>query len=201
MSTAAVMTGTSSSRQSPRVTARWAGFFWLMTIVAGVASMAFAGQLAIAVNLIASATYAAATVLVYRLMKPVNQRISLLAAAFSLVGCVFGSLNLFLDLGPRSATAQFLFFGVHCFLVGYLILRSTFISRIVGALLAFGGLGWLTLGVVGVVAPALARPMFPFLMAPGVLGETSLTLWLLVVGVNVERWHRQAAAAAARELS
>jgi len=181
---------------SPSVTARAAGFFWLMTIFAGVASMALSGQPAVAVNLIASGTYAAATVLVYQLMKPVNQRISLIAAAFSLVGCTIGVLNMLLDLDPRAATAQFLFFGVHCFLVGSLILRSTFISRIVGALLAFGGLGWLTLGIVGVLAPALARSLFPFLMAPGVLGETVLTLWLLVVGVNVPRWREQARAAA-----
>lgn len=184
------------SAGSPGVTARAAGFFWLMTIFAGVASMALSGRLAVAVNLIASGTYAAATVLVYQLMKPVNQRISLIAAAFSLVGCTIGVLNMLLDLDPRAATAQFLFFGVHCFLVGSLILRSTFISRIVGALLAFGGLGWLTLGIVGVLAPALARSLFPFLMAPGVLGETVLTLWLLVVGVNVQRWREQARAAA-----
>jgi len=181
---------------SPSVTARAAGFFWLMTIFAGVASMALSGRLAVAVNLIASGTYAAATVLVYQLMKPVNQRISLIAAAFSLVGCTIGVLNMLLDLDPRAATAQFLFFGVHCFLVGSLILRSTFISRIVGALLAFGGLGWLTLGIVGILAPALARSLFPFLMAPGVLGETVLTLWLLVVGVKVQRWREQERAAA-----
>lgn len=34
-------------------------------------------------------------------------------------------------------------------------------------------------------------------MIPGILGEVSLTLWLLVVGVNVPRWKEQAGEAAA----
>jgi hypothetical protein len=31
-------------------------------------------------------------------------------------------------------------------------------------------------------------------MAPGILGEGALTLWLLVMGVDVERWREQAGA-------
>ena len=36
-------------------------------------------------------------------------------------------------------------------------------------------------------------------MFPGILGEVTLTFWLLVKGVNVARWYEQANATGARE--
>lgn len=60
-----------------------------------------------------------------------------------------------------------------------------------GALMAFGGLGWLTF-----VSPALANALSPYNMAPGVIGETVLTVWLLTVGINARRWSEQAGAVA-----
>jgi hypothetical protein len=82
------------------------------------------------------------------------------------------------------------FFGFYCILIGYLIFRSTFLPRILGALMAFGGLGWLTF-----LSPPLANHLFPYNLVPGILGEGALTLWLLVMGVNVERWREQGSAA------
>ncbi|PYQ27390.1 MAG: hypothetical protein DMF57_18420 [Acidobacteria bacterium] len=65
--------------------------------------------------------------------------------------------------------------------------RSTFLPRALGVLMAFGGLGWLTF-----LSPALAKVLSPYNLAPGILGEGVLTLWLLVFGVNAERWKEQA---------
>jgi hypothetical protein len=59
----------------------------------------------------------------------------------------------------------------------------------VGALMAFAGLGWLTF-----LSPPLANYLSLYTLAPGVLGEPSLTLWLLAIGVNVQRWKEQASA-------
>jgi hypothetical protein len=53
--------------------------------------------------------------------------------------------------------------------------------------MAFAGLGWLTF-----LSPSLSRFLSPYILIPGVLGEGSLTLWLLVKGVNVKRWEEQA---------
>jgi hypothetical protein len=53
--------------------------------------------------------------------------------------------------------------------------------------MAFGGLGWLTF-----LAPSFARYLYPYNLAPGLFGEGSLTLWLLVIGVNGQRWKLQA---------
>jgi hypothetical protein len=56
--------------------------------------------------------------------------------------------------------------------------------------MVFAGLGWLTF-----LSPPLANYLSPYIFVPGILGEGSLTLWLLVVGVNVQRWKEQASAA------
>jgi Domain of unknown function (DUF4386) len=170
---------------SPRVKARIAGACWLMTIVAGMVAMFAGGQAGTAANLLATAFYLGATVFVYQLLKPVNKSLSLLAALFSLVGCVISILRPF-DLAPPGVN-PLVFFGLHCLLVGYLIFRSTFLPRILGALLAFGGVGWLTF-----LSPPLAESLSPYVILPGLLGEGALSLWLLTVGVDVPRWKERA---------
>ena len=55
--------------------------------------------------------------------------------------------------------------------------------------MAFGGLGWLTF-----LWPPLGNYLSPCNLAPGILGEGSLTLWLIVIGVNVPKWEKKAGA-------
>lgn len=166
-----------------------------------------------AATLISTAFYVAATLLVYELLKPVDRTVSLLAAFFSLIGCALWCISalfelapfvllkgapylsvftleqlqaqalMFLKVGGQATNVGAVFFGLHCFLVGYLILRSTFLPRVVGALMVFGGLGWLSF-----LAPPIANYLSPYIMIPGTLGELTLALWLLVRGVNVQRW-------------
>jgi hypothetical protein len=61
--------------------------------------------------------------------------------------------------------------------------------------MAFGGVAWLTGSFASLLSPPLANALSPYILAPGILGEGALTLWLLVVGVNPQRWKEQAAAA------
>ena len=175
-------------------------------------------RLGIVANLAAGACYIAATLLVYELLRPVNKSVSLLAAFFSLVGCAVGALSglfqlaplvvlggapylrafttdqlqalalFFLRLNAQASTLGFLFFGLHCLLVGALILRSALLPRPVGVLMSLAGLGWLTQCFASLLSPPLGRALAPYLLAPGVLGEGALSLWLLVVGVNARRW-------------
>jgi hypothetical protein len=179
-----------STETSPRRKARAAGFFWLMVILTGALALVVGGRLAVAANLISTAFYVAAPARVYGLLKPVNRSLSLLAAIFSFVGCAIGVLSSLVHFPVGQV--GFVFFGLHCLLIGYLILRSTFLPRFVGALMALGGLGWLTLGLASVLSPPFARSLSPYILIPGILGEASLTLWLLVMGVNVQRWKEQA---------
>ena len=233
---------------SPRFTARMAGFFWLMTIVTG--SLALVGdqlivagdaaataanivahessfRLGLAANIVATACYLAATVFVYRLLKPVNRNVSLLAAFFSLAGCAVSGLNFvfylaplivlggaqhlgaftaeqlqalalaFLGLRAQAFYVSHVFFGLHCLLVGCLILRSNFLPRVVGALMVIAGLGWLTMSLANLLSPPLGHILGPYILAPGAIGEISLSLWLLAMGVNAQRWKERAGAVTA----
>ena len=173
---------------SPRLKARIAGVFYLLTFVTGAFAMVSVSGRLVA-NLIATACYIAVTLLFYDIFKPVNRNVSLLAAFFGLVGCAFGALSSF-HLAPFDINAL-VFFGFYCLLIGYLIFRSTFLPRILGVLMAVGGLGWLTF-----LSSPLTNYLSPYNMAPGILGEGALTLWLLVMGVNAQRWKEQASAAA-----
>lgn len=174
---------------SPRSKARLAGLFYLLNIGMGAFALFAAGGPGVAAILAAAACYVAVTILFYGLFKPVNRRLSSIAALFSLAGCGVSALAA-VELIPSSIN-PLIFFGGYCLLIGYLILRSTFLPRSLGALMAFGGMGWLTF-----VSPPLAASLAPYNMAPGILGEGALTVWLLFAGVDEWRWKEQAYLAA-----
>src|SRR5258708_28595347 len=174
----------SASEMSERIAlkARVAGVFYLITFVAGVfALLSVSGRLAS--NLVATASYVAVTLLFYDIFKPVNRSLSLLAAFFGLGGCAWGVLTMF-HLAPL-AINSLAFFGFYCLLIGYLIFRSAFLPRFLGMGMAIGGLGWLTF-----LSSPLANYLSPWNLAPGMIGEGLLTLWLLVFGVNDQRRSR-----------
>jgi hypothetical protein len=180
---------------SPRVKARIAGvFFWLLLLTAAFTEFFVRGRLSFAAELSANLAASlieilcmiAVTLLFYDIFKPVNRSLSLLAASFNFVGLIFEVLQ-FLPMGANIGLA---FHGFHWILISYLIFRSTFLPRILGALTAIAGLCWLTL-----MSPALANYLSPYSLASAVLVEGLAMLWLLVMGVNVQRWKEQASAA------
>jgi len=180
----------SIAETSPRFKARIAGLFYLITFVAGSVALMLGRKLGVyfyVLNIISTASYVVVTLLFYGIFEPVNRGLSLLAALFSLSGLLFGTLSMFhLVSFPLN---NLVFFGFYCLLIGYLILRSIFLPRILGVLMAIGGLGWLTF-----LSPQLAHYLSPYNMAPGIVAEGLLTLWLLVIGVNEQRWREQASA-------
>jgi len=170
---------------SPLFKAKLAGVFYLLTFLTGGVALFVRGRMGFAAGLIAGACYIAVTLLFYYLFKPVSRNLSLLAAFVSLWGCAMGPLSLFVHAASR--INPLVFFGFYCLLIGYLIFRSTFLPRILGVLMAIAGMGWLTF-----LWPPLANYLSPYVFAPGLLGEGALTVWLLVIGVNVQRWKEQA---------
>jgi hypothetical protein len=177
-------------------------------------------RLGFAADIIAFASYIALTALLYELFKPVNRSLSLVAAFFSLVACVVQAISslfhlaplfilggahylsvfsreqlqalalLFLKVNDHGAAIALVFFGFYALLTGYLTIRSTFLPWILGVLGMFGGLGWLSFLYL-----PLGYRLFPYIAALGLLGAASLILWLLVFGVNEQRWKEQASAA------
>ena len=160
--------------------------------------------------------------LFYDLFRIVSRRVSQLALCVMLVGCAVQAVCTLLYLAPllalrgpgavsaaaagaESAPALALalvginelafqiylvFFGLWCFLSGWLIIKSTFLPRILGWLLAIDGIGWMLY-----VDPPFAVSVFTLIAIASAISELPLQLWLLIFGVNDQRWREQAAAA------
>jgi hypothetical protein len=167
---------------SPRFKARMAGVLSLLSLLAAVFGEFIVRRFEIAGDLIAVSGNIVVTLLLYYIFKPVNRGLSLLAASLNLVGLTFGALR----WNPRGVDIPVAFDGFYCLLIGYLIFRSIFLPRILGALVAFAGLGWLTY-----LSPPLANHLSPYNLALGILGQESVMLWFLVMGVNEQRWKEQ----------
>jgi hypothetical protein len=187
MSTAVMMKRIAGA--SPRFKARIAGALSLFSLLtAGFTELFVRGWPKYAGGYIAIAGMLVVTLLLYDLFKPVSRGLSLLAAFLSLVALTFEALR----WQPQGVNIAIVFVGFNCLLIGYLILRSTFLPRILGALMALAGMGWLTY-----MSPPLVNYLSPYNLAVGILGQESVMLWLLVMGVNEKRWKEQASAAAA----
>ena len=187
---------------SPRLKAGIAGLLYLLIFITAPSGAATATPAKMSMTLACDTGVA---LIFYDLLKPVSRRLSLLAAFFRLIFVaimVVNSLNYFgavvLFQGAHSSAVfdtgygiAMVPFGLHCLLIGYLIFKSIFLPRILGVLMALAGLGYLAF-----LWPRLGSHLFfPYILIPGMLGEVSLSLWLLVMGVNNQRWKEQAGAA------
>jgi len=168
---------------SPRLKARVAGVFYLLAVLSAVFTEAFVrGRLLYAAGLIPVVSFAIVTLLLYQFLKPVKRSLAWLAAFFNLVGLTLEALEFHL----RGANIALIFHGLYCLLIGFLIFRSTFLPRILGVLMAMGGLAWLT-----DLSIPLTDHLAPYNLIAGFTGEGILMLWLLVIGLNVQRWKQQ----------
>ena len=174
-------------------------------------------QIGLTIFLIEMAANVATTTLFYELLRPVSKSVSLLSTGWGLTGCIiktfaraFYIVPLFV-LGGTSALSSFSseqlqsialvllrlngqganlalpFFGLEWVLRGYLITRSTYLPRWLGVLSFISGLGWLTY-----FYPPLGSRLFVILALIALTQSAALIFWLLVFGVNEERWKEQA---------
>ncbi|HYU09122.1 MAG TPA: DUF4386 domain-containing protein [Gemmatimonadales bacterium] len=175
----------------PRRSARVAGWLWLLVIAAGMVAFAVRAtqpRLALVANLFAGVCYIGVTGLLYELLKPVNQSVALFAAFCGLVGVASGAGDA-LDNGQgQGFSIAMVHFGFQIASVGYLIVRSTFLPQILGVLLAIGGSSYVISSFANLLSPAFGAHLSPFIIPIAVLGEGSLTVWLIVKGVDASKW-------------
>ena len=154
----------------------------------------------------------------YIFLKPVNKSLSLLAAWFRLLFVAISGialLNLFfvllllsgadyltvLETGPLQAQVMlfigahdfainisYVFFGLNIFFLGYLIFKSDYVPKILGALLMIASVGYQIDSFASVLSSDYADNETNFLLfvaVPAIIAEFSLTLWLLIKGEKV----------------
>src|SRR5579863_5256655 len=135
-------------------------------------------------------------IIFYDLFKVVNRRLSLLVASFILVATAVETANLLnyfaplviLDGGHYSSAfsaeqlqslayaslslqaigfdVAVVFFAFYDLVIAYLIVRSTFLPRILGVLMAIAGLCYLTNSFANFLSPGLAAHLLPYIMLP-----------------------------------
>ncbi len=160
--------------------------------------------------------------IVFVLLRPVSRELTLLATFFNLVSIgleAATAMYLVVALFPLGTAAylkafsqeqlyamatlslkshgygfgvSLLFFGCFCVVIGRVIFRSGFLPKAIGVLMQIAGLCYLTDSFALILSPTLANRLFPAILLPAFVGEASLCLWLLLKGVNVQKWKERA---------
>lgn len=212
-----------SLRAEAQIQARVAGLAYLTTIACGLFAEAFVRasirtgdpigtgerlrdleqlhRLGILADGVMLVSYVVVTAMLYRLFKPVNATVSLLAALFSLVGIavlaasmtilvlpiqVEGSSIAYDALRAHGAVYSLtgLFFGPYCALIAWLVLRSQLLPAWIGWLMLLAGVVFVGDAAVDLAAPAVARQIPDAVMLVSLIAEGSLALWLAAFGVR-----------------
>ena len=160
------------------------------------------------------------TVLLYVLLRPVNKTLSLIAAAFRIAMTIIHGLNLLNQLAaltllsgagylsvfePGQLRALMLFFlnahelgwsigmvflAPHVVLLGYLVYRSGYMPRILGALLMLAGVSYLIDGIALLLVPGYEVTPVVFAIFITV-AELVFPLWLLIKGIRQDVWQER----------
>jgi hypothetical protein len=232
---------------SPKAQARAAGVLYLIIVAAGLFSEGFVRSTLIvssdaaktaqkilaaellyrlggAAEFVTISCDIAVAIVLYNLLKPVNQTLALMAAFFRLIFCaVYAPLSLahfmplvllhggstlsaFSDTQLQALTMlsfkahnlgyqiSLVFFGIHCLLIGGLIAWSRFLPRALGVLLAIAGACYVFNSFANFIVPPLGALLYPYVLLPGFVAELGLALWLTSIGLNSQRWQEQHAA-------
>ena len=176
---------------------------------------------AFAIFMIEMACQIGTTAAMYELLKPVNRSLSGAAAVFGYVGSAIKILSrlffyaplfvlsdssylsafnhgqlevissVLLRINDFGAGMACIFLGINSVIVGYLMLRATFLPRVLGVLGVIGGAGWLTF-----IYPPLAHSVFMAVALFALVGCAVTIGWLLIRGVDERKWHEMADASA-----
>lgn len=160
------------------------------------------------------------SIILYELFRPVNRTISLLAAVSRLVMTTIHGLNLinyffvlillsgagflsifdasqlnslvmlFLEAHSYGFTIGIAFLTLHVFALGYLIIKSGYIPKILGILFIAAGFGYL-IDSFALLLSASYQTTPTLISVLIAIAEIAFPLWLLIKGVNVEGWEKR----------
>jgi len=181
-------------------------------------------RVGLAAEMLTCACDVALAMILYTLLKPTNRSLALLAAFFRLIFVAIYSVSKLFEIAavvvlgradylkvfePKQLQASayvllrvhdygygasLLFFGLCSLLFGYLIYKSGYLPRMIGATLIAAGVGYAVYSLAQMVSPAFAaRLLFPWLLLPGFFAELALCVWLIVKGVNLTKWEQRMA--------
>lgn len=151
----------------------------------------------------------------YHLLKPISKDIAKLMVVFILVAVPIAMLNelnyfiiiiligsgnhlglspeliqslvtIFLDLHEYGIMIGHILWGLWLLPMGYLIFKSGFIPKLLGILLIIGGNGY----IIDFLLVALGFDIGIVISEFTFIGELLLPLWLVIRGVNIEKWQK-----------
>lgn len=94
----------------------------------------------------------------------------------------------FIRLHAYGFGLSLIFFGCVCLVWGYLIRRSGLFPVLIGWLMQVAGVCYLVNSFALLAAPTVAAALFPAILLPPLVAEASFCLWLLLKGVDRQRW-------------
>ena len=88
------------------------------------------------------------------------------------------------------------FYGTAALVRGYLMLRSGFLPRTIGALFMLGGASFIADNLIVIAAPQYD---LPYILVPMFVAMISWALWLWIKGIDSARWNALQGSATVRE--
>jgi hypothetical protein len=104
---------------------------------------------------------------------------------------LYALVMLFLDAHSFGFTIGIAFLTLHVFLLGYLIFKSGYLPKILGVLFLIAGLGYL-IDSFALLLSSSYQTTPAYISLAIAIAEIAFPVWLLVKGVNVEKWKERA---------
>jgi hypothetical protein len=91
----------------------------------------------------------------------------------------------FLKLQSQGYGISLILFAFYFPIIGYLVYKSGFLPRILGIIYTLAGLGYFINSLSMFLTPHFSVYLFPYVLLPAFIGESSMSLWLLIKGIKV----------------
>jgi hypothetical protein len=89
-----------------------------------------------------------------------------------------------LEIQSQGYAIGLVFFGFYCVIIGYLIYKTEYIPKLLGILYAIAGASYILNSFIMFLSHAFGNPLFPYILFPAFIGELSVCMWLLVIGIR-----------------